>query len=174
MSRAIQLKALHTTTHTQTMTSESLSSTFSFLTGKRTKAGRSIFRGTEGDDKIVAFKNNDYINGRVGDDTIRAGDGDDIVDGGTGNDCLYGGKGDDIVRGGSGDDTLIGGSGADTFYINQGKNVIEDFDFDEGDSLEFGRFLSNVSYEQDGQNVLVKSDQGVTTILNHDVSDFIS
>merc|ERR1711918_79357 len=105
-SRAIQLKALHATTHTQTMTSEALSSTFSFLSGKRTKAGRRIFRGTEGDDKIVASKKNDYINGWVGDDTIRAGDGDDIV------------------RGGSGDDTLIGGSGADTFYINQGKNVI--------------------------------------------------
>ena len=27
-------------------------------------------------------------------------------------------------------------------------------------------------YKQDGKNVLVKSDQGITTILNHDVNDF--
>lgn len=107
-----------------------------------------------------------------GNDTIKAGAGDDIVFGGTGHDLLYGGNGDDVLNGGSGNDTLIGGSGADTFLINRGINVIEDFDFIEGDNLRFGKSLSNISYGQNGHNVLVKSDQGVTTILNSCVSGF--
>ena len=108
-----------------------------------------------------------------GNDTIKAGAGDDIVYGGLGNDSLYGGEGNDILNGGSGNDTLIGGSGADTFFINKGINIIQDFDFNEGDNLRFGKFLSNISYKQDGDNLLIKSDQGVTTILNACISDFI-
>ena len=145
-----------------------------FFTGQRTVKGKTFFRGTVGDDKIVGSTSHNLINGMEGNDTIKAGAGDDIVYGEQGDDVLYGGKGDDIINGGEGNDTLIGGSGADTFFVNKGMNVIQDFNKDEGDTLKFGRYLSDVSYEQDGQNVLVKSDQGVTTILNHDVSDFIS
>ena len=81
-------------------------------------------------------------------------------------------EGNDILNGGSGNDTLIGGSGADTFFINKGINIIQDFDFNEGDNLRFGKLLSNISYKQDGDNLLVQSDQGVTTILNACISDF--
>merc|ERR1711918_192016 len=118
-----------------------------------TVKGKTFFRGTVGDDKIVGGSSHNLINGMGGNDTIKAGAGDDIV---------YGEQGDDIFNGGEGNDTLIGGSGADTFFVNKGMNVIQDFNKDEGDTLKFGRYLSDVSYEQDGQNVLVKSDQGVT------------
>ena len=96
-----------------------------------------------------------------------------MIFGGKDNDILYGGDGNDVLNGGSDDDTLIGGSGADTFFINRGISVIVDFDANEGDILKFGKYLTNVSYEQDGDNLLVKSDQGVTTIWDAFMSDFV-
>ena len=143
-----------------------------FFTAKRNANGRWIWRGSQGDELIRASGRNDDIDGLGGNDTIKAGAGDDIVYGGLGNDSLYGGEGNDILNGGSGNDTLIGGSGADTFFINKGINIIKDFDFTEGDNLRFGKLLSNISYKQDGDNLLVQSDQGVTTILNACISDF--
>ena len=145
----------------------------SFFTKKRSIQGRWIWKGTQEDEQIIASKGDDIIGGFGGNDTIKAGSGDDVIYGGNGNDILFGGDGNDVLNGGSGDDTLIGGSGADKFIINRGFSVIEDFDFNEGDTLEFGKFITSVSYEQDGNNLLIGSDQGVTKILNACMSDFV-
>ena len=110
---------------------------------------------------------------RIIDSDDEAGAGDDVLFGGAGHDYLYGGIGDDVINGGYGNDRLNGGSGADRFFINSGNSVVEDFNFGEGDSFTIGKNLTNVSFEQDGSDVLVKSDQGLTTILNNDVNDFI-
>ena len=155
------------------MTFQALPFKHPFFTGKRTPAGRSVFKGTDKDDQIVTTPKNNVINGWGGNDTIKAGAGDDVVFGQKGNDVLYGGEGDDIINGGVGNDTLFGGSGADTFFINQGQSIIKDFDFAEGDSLKFGRYLTNIRYEQDGDDVLVQSNKGTTIILNNDINDFI-
>ena len=144
-----------------------------FYTRQRTSKNRGIFRGTQADELIKATPLNNVILGLEGNDTIKAGAGDDILFGGTGNDLLYGGEGNDVINGGAGNDTLIGGSGADKFFINRGFSVIEDFRLADDDSFELGRFLSNVTYEQDGSNVLVKSDQGLTIILNTEVNAFV-
>ena len=41
-------------------------------------------------------------------------------------------------------------------------NVFEDFNKDEGDTLKFGVLLSDIRYEQDGDDVLIHSDKGIT------------
>ena len=144
-----------------------------FFTGKFTRTGRYLFRGANGDESIIGSIGNDAIQSNAGNDIIRAGAGNDVLYGGSGDDILYGGKGDDVINGGYGNDWLIGGSGADKFFINAGVNIIEDFDAKEGDSFVLGKYLTNVNWTQDGDHVVVISDQGVTTILNNIVNDII-
>ena len=143
-----------------------------FFKGKNDR-GMFVFHGEDQDDMIRGSKLNDRIIGNNGNDIIKAGKGNDIIIGGGGNDTLSGGDGKDWLIGGSGNDELIGGSDADTFFVNKGNNVILDFNFSEGDCLRLGKSITNVSYEQDGNNVLLRSDQGLTTILNNEVSDFL-
>ena len=144
-----------------------------YFTGEFTHTGRNVFQGTNGAETIIGSRVNDLIRGLSGDDIIRAGAGNDVLFGESGDDVLYGGKGDDVINGGYGNDWLIGGSGADKFFINAGVNIIEDFDTKEGDSFVLGKYLTNVEFVQDGDNVVVVSDQGVTTILNNVVNDII-
>ena len=148
-----------------------LTSTNRFFQG-RTKDGKRLFDADDSDNTIIGSTDHDQINGKKGDDLIKARSGDDLILGGRGNDTLYGGVGDDILIGGMGHDRLNGGAGSDTFFISYGKRTIEDFAFNEGDRLLFALFLTNINYEQNGNDVLVLSDQGSTTILNHNVSDF--
>ena len=143
-----------------------------FFKGKNDR-GMLVFNGADQDDMIIGSTKNDRIIGFNGNDIIKAGKGNDMIIGGGGNDILYGGDGKDCLIGGSGNDELIGGSDADTFYVNMGNNVIMDFDFSEGDCLKLGEYISNISYEQDGNNVLLRSDQGLTTILNNEVINFL-
>merc|ERR1711907_726038 len=142
-----------------------------YFTGEFTHTGRHIFQGTNGAETIIGSIVNDALRGDGGNDILRAGAGDDVIYGGSGNDVLYGGKGDDVINGGYGNDWLIGGAGADRFFINAGVNIIEDFDPKEGDNICLGKHLTNVELNQDGDNVIVTSDQGVTTILNNVVHD---
>ena len=144
-----------------------------YFTGEFTHTGRHIYQGTNGAETIIGSIVNDALRGDGGNDILRAGAGDDVVYGGLGDDVLYGGKGDDVINGGYGNDWLIGGSGADKFFINAGVNIIEDLDTKEGDSFVLGKYLTNVEFVQDGDNVVVISDQGVTTILNNFVNDII-
>ena len=144
-----------------------------YFTGEFTHTGRHVFKGTNGAETIIGSMVNDALRGDGGNDILRAGAGDDVVYAGSGNDVLYGGKGDDVINGGYGNDWMIGGSGADRFFINAGVNIIEDFDAKEGDSFVLGKYLTNVEFVQDSDNVIVVSDQGVTTILNNVVNDII-
>ena len=144
-----------------------------YFTGEFTHTGRYIFQGTNGAETIIGRVENDALRGDGGNDILRAGAGDDVVYGGLGDDVLYGGEGDDVINGGYGNDILIGGAGEDRFFINAGVNIIADFDLKGGDNICLGKHLTNVEFVQDGINVVVISDQGVTTILNNVVNDII-
>ena len=142
-----------------------------FFQGKAND-GRKLFEGNGADNTMLGSDDHDHMIGQKGNDLIKANKGDDVLLGGLGDDTLHGGAGNDLLIGGMGHDSLNGGVGADTFFISYGERTIVDFAFSEGDRLLFGVFLTNINYKQDGDNVLVKSDQGITTILSQDVNDF--
>ena len=80
------------------------------------------------------------------------------VDGGAGNDTIVGDAGNSILVGGAGNDVLTGGTGADTFVWRANdagtaeapsKDVITDFNVDEGDKLD----LSNLIAEEAKDNL---------------------
>jgi RTX calcium-binding nonapeptide repeat (4 copies) len=88
--------------------------------------------------------------GTAGKDVIQGGDGDDILIGNSGDDLIVGGKGDDVLIAGAGRDRLIGGEGADTFLfptLGTGRNVIVDFDPQEGDRLNLEELLTNRAFD---------------------------
>ncbi len=74
--------------------------------------------------------------------------GHDTITGGSGNDTLVGGSGNDTLRGGAGHDTLIGGLGVDTFVFapSNGKDVIKDFNSEQGDKIDL-RAFANLNFE---------------------------
>ncbi len=98
----------------------------------------------------------DVMYGNGGDDELHAGDGDDTVYGGDGNDILYGDAGDDIIEGDdgddeihseSGDDLIKGGAGTDELFLGSG--------VDSGD----------VTFQRDGNNLLIQVNDGRTVTL---------
>jgi Ca2+-binding RTX toxin-like protein len=100
------------------------------------------FRGTAGNDRIVADRGPALIEGLGGNDrlgvsrfvggvTISGGSGNDrvagnrepdVLGGGSGNDLVYGAEGDDRIDGGSGRDTISAGSGADRITTRDGSS----------------------------------------------------
>ena len=97
----------------------------------------SEINGTNKRDVLVGTEFSDIINGNGGNDKINAGAFNDTIYGGAGNDAIWGEAGDDIIDGGAGNNRLYGGDGADTFVISGGKkNVIKDFNLDEGDKIQ--------------------------------------
>ena len=72
--------------------------------------------------------------------------GNDIIWGSDANDTIYGGDDDDIIFGGAGANILNGGTGADTFQftLSSQNDIIEDFNADEGDILEFYNSQGNI------------------------------
>lgn len=114
----------------------------------------STFKGTTGDDLMIASDNGDYMKGKKGndcmiggsgDDLIRGNRGDDMIYGNSGNDELHGGKGNDTINGGLGDDILRGKKGSDTLNGGLGNDSLfggKDNDFlygNEGDDSLNGR-----------------------------------
>ena len=113
-----------------------------------------VFRGGKGDDFIRGSEGNDELRGGLGNDEIKGGSGNDTLFGGRnsdslagneGNDRLKGGDGNDTLKGGQDLDTLIGSGGADSFIFGsfrgssrQEIDVIEDFNFAEGDKVVIG------------------------------------
>lgn len=104
--------------------------------------------GSNGNDTIMASNGSDTVYGHDGNDAIFANQSADRIFGGQGDDYLRGGRGDDMVSGGDGDDdiwgdlgddVLEGGDGADMFYfaLNSGHDVILDFNYAQGDRLDF-------------------------------------
>ncbi|NKB28189.1 MAG: hypothetical protein GKR99_11770 [Rhodobacteraceae bacterium] len=90
--------------------------------------------GNSGANRIEGAGGNDRLVGLMGDDVLLGGDG---------NDSLVGGPGDDVLVGGNGQDDLIGGTGADTFVATQGRNIVRDFNLDEGDEFIFNSDRTN-------------------------------
>ncbi len=91
----------------------------------------------EGDDFVQTFGGNDIVRGQGGDDNLSTDAGSDVVDGGAGNDTLDGGRGNDV---------LIGGEGADTFVFElvSGRDVVNDFSFEEGDVIAFSQSIQAI------------------------------
>ena len=92
---------------------------------------REIYRGNGDDNRIVAWKGDEFLDGKGGNDTLYGKGGNDKLSGGHGNDKLVGGTGKDL---------LIGGKGADAFVFDSAlgpKNVdtIRDFSKAEGDKI---------------------------------------
>jgi Ca2+-binding RTX toxin-like protein len=66
-----------------------------------------------------------------------------------GNDRLLGTSNDDVISGGMGRDVLRGGAGSDTFVwslsdIGSSTDVIRDFNFEQGDRLDFSELFNSV------------------------------
>jgi len=89
-----------------------------------------------GNDMANRIKGNsasNYLFGYGGNDTLNGGDSD------FSDDYLSGGDGSDRLEAKYGNDTLVGGTGADTFvynYLNEGIDIIQDFNYLEGDKIE--------------------------------------
>lgn len=112
----------------------------------RGRLGDDFIRGAEGNDELRGGSGNDEIKGGLGNDTLFAGKNNDDIAGNEGNDRLKGGPGNDTLKGGKDNDTLIGGSGADDFLFGsfrQETDIIEDFNFREGDKVVIG-FSDNI------------------------------
>lgn len=100
--------------------------------------------------------------GNAGDNVLRGKGGDDSLYGRGGADRLYGASGDDLLAGGGGDDVLMGGGGADTLHGGSGADrfqftawdlgklqLVDDFDFAEGDRLDLTRVDANAAMPGD-------------------------
>lgn len=94
-------------------------------------AGRTLFRGNNGNDNIIGsiagdiligLVGNDILLGMIGNDIINGGRGNDIVQGLLGNDTLIGNIGRDILDGGRGNDLLFGGQGLDQIIGGRGRD----------------------------------------------------
>ena len=76
-------------------------------------------------------------------------------------------RGDDSLDGGGGNDTLIGGAGADRFSLSPGKDVISDFNPDQGDRIDIDPDI-DLSIKQKGKHLhLLDDDNSMhTTLVN--------
>ena len=83
-----------------------------------------IWRGTVGDDNLLASAGNIIAYGLGGNDTMRGGDGNDQLYGGDGADVLRGGNDNDTIYGEVGNDTIFGDAGNDALYGGTGDDVI--------------------------------------------------
>lgn len=95
---------------------------------------------------------NNQIAGNQANNMITGKDGDDILQGLGGKDVLRGGRGNDILIGGTGKNILYGGDGADEFlfddpngFENNNRDIIQDFNHSEGDSLAFDKDVFGVN-----------------------------
>ncbi|MGD1699257.1 FG-GAP-like repeat-containing protein [Dapis sp. BLCC M229] len=115
--------------------------------------GNDDLLGGQGDDTLLGGAGKDLLVGNNGDDLLDGGEGkdrlfgnkgDDSLFGGAGKDLLVGNKGDDLLDGGAGKDTYLGGKGADTFVLrlDEGVDVISDFDIKDGDIIQLSGGLS--------------------------------
>ena len=89
---------------------------------------------------------------------------DDYIDGGAGKDTILGGDGNDVINGGKGNDNLTGGDGADTFVYKNGggKDVITDYNYDQGDVIQIDGSVSSV--KDSGTNVVFTVGKGTITV----------
>lgn len=127
--------------------------------------GDDLISGTAQADRIVAREGHDDVQARGGDDVVDGGPGDDELFGGAGHDTVDGGPGDDYLDGRAGDDTLTGGAGRDRFAyyardydqeIDNGRDLVTDFDGAGGDTLLLSGFARNaVEVRAEGVDTVV-------------------
>lgn len=98
------------------------------------------FQGNALANNVIGNSGNNLILGEDGNDRLFGGLGNDFLDGGAGDDFLHGGAGNDTLAGGAGDDTLSGRQGSDVFIASTGSNIVDDFNFAQGDTLAFRGF----------------------------------
>lgn len=70
--------------------------------------------GDEGDNLILGFNGNDFLNGRGGNDMVWGGEGNDLIVATAGLNSLNGEAGNDTIRPGLDADAIHGGDGLDT------------------------------------------------------------
>ena len=104
-----------------------------------------VFRGTDGNDTISTYANNDIIYGGDGNDRINAGDGDDVI---------YGGKGDDYLQGGRGNDVYVWDLGDGNDTINE--NYSGAWDLTQTGTLRLGEGIApeNVELTRSGSDLI--------------------
>jgi Ca2+-binding RTX toxin-like protein len=125
-----------------------------------------------GDDVFSGGGGNDFLRGEGGNDIVNGDAGNDEVDGGEGNDAVNGGAGNDAVSGGLGTDVLFGGAGADIFGISagsNGKDVIVDFNYAEGDRIDASFFTFPPNFDSGVDSPTLVTDpigQGFITVTN--------
>ncbi|WP_446727371.1 calcium-binding protein, partial [Prochlorococcus sp. MIT 0701] len=96
-----------------------------------------------------------------------------VLLGGAGDDQVTGGNGNDKLNGGLGDDTLKGDRGADDYILSSGEDVYESFSIDENDQLVVGEGV-DLSFQQVGDNLLIKGIAIHTTLLDVDKDEFLA
>ena len=102
------------------------------------------------------------------------GQAGDTLLGTTQSDQLRGGGGDDLIDGGDGDDQSQGNQGSDTFILSQGEDIIHDFSLEQNDQLGVRSDQSFLSFNQIGDNLLIKDTSGSsTTLLNINMEQFL-
>ncbi len=97
-----------------------------------------------------AWVDKTWVNGTLVEGTT----GDDTINGGDGNQTIAGKAGDDQIAGGDGYDVLSGSGGADTFRFDALtdsepgalRDVITDFDGEEGDLIDLSNISVNFNY----------------------------
>ncbi|MDE4172622.1 calcium-binding protein [Phaeobacter sp. PT47_59] len=133
-------------------------------------AGNDVIFGGDGADQILGNRGRDSLYGGDGDDRLLGHGGADYLDGGDASDTLRGGKGKDTLRGNDGDDRLAGGAGRDIFVFRSGdgNDTITDFELAQDRiSIETGaRQMTDLSFEQDGQDVVISFDDVSLRILD--------
>ena len=130
---------------------------------KPTKPIKKGIIGSAEDDEITGSTRKDRIHGRAGDDTLI---------GGRGSDRIKGGKGDDLIDGGLGRDRLMGGKGADVFRLSQGRDVIPDFNIEQGDIIEI-KAEQGYKLKQVQRGLQIQMDAfGKTTLIGIQQADF--
>ena len=134
----------------------------------------SILKGGAGNDTLISGWGNDTLDGGSGKDNLIGGRGNDTLYGKGGKDTLNGGAGADLISGGRSSDILTGGEGADVFLFNanqRGQDTITDF---EGgvDVIKIAGLggYSDLTFEVDGDDVLVESSGMSGTILIEDIA----
>ena len=121
---------------------------------------------------MIGSAKNDEITGSLRPDKIHGRSGHDTLLGLRGADLIKGGKGDDLIDGGRGRDRLLGGKGADVFRMSPGRDVIADFNIEQGDIIEI-KAVQVDSFKQVQRGLLIKiNDFGSTTLLGIEMGDF--
>lgn len=105
-----------------------------------------LISGNSGANGLNGGGGNDTLEGMSGNDSLSGGEGDDVLKGGAGVDFLVGGEGSDTLAGAGGHDEMTGGPGADLFVFraNYGRDLIVDFQPDEGDHI---RITGDMHYQ---------------------------